>query len=138
MDPRRSPVLRQLRPAHWVAIDCACTAVMALVYAVVFREPADLHGIPYWASTAIVAVAVLPAAFRRRWPRTVLALVVAGGAVATAVSTSPDPPLAVAFVMYLIPLRFPRRESLWLLAGALLVTAAGLAAFASDPDTPGR
>ena len=94
----------------------------------------DLHGIPYWASTAIVAVAVLPAAFRRRWPRTVLALVVAGGAVATAVSTSPDPPLAVAFVMYLIPLRFPRRESLWLLAGALLVTAAPLAAFASDPD----
>ncbi len=109
---------------------------MALAYVVVFREPTDLHGIPYWASTAIVAVAVLPAAFRRRWPRTMLALVVAGGAVATAVSISPDPPLAVAFVLYLIPLRFPRREALWLLVGALVVTAAPLAAFASNPDHP--
>lgn len=54
------------------------------------------------------AVAVLPAAFRRRWPRTALALVVASGAVGTALSTSPGPPLAVAFVMYLVPLLFPR------------------------------
>jgi signal transduction histidine kinase len=62
---------------------------------------------------------------------------VAGGAVATAVSRNPDlPPLAVAFTMYLIPLRFPRRDALWLLAGALLVTAAPLAALASDPARP--
>jgi signal transduction histidine kinase len=136
MNPLRPSLLRQLRPAQWVAIDCACTALLALVYGLVFKEPADLHGIPYWASTAIVALAVLPAALRRRWPRTVLALVVAGGAVATAVSTSPEPPLAVAFVLYLIPLRFPRREALWLLGGTLLVTAAPLAAFASDPAHP--
>src|SRR5260370_15094402 len=110
---------------------------MALAYALIFRETADLRGIPYWASPAVVAVTVLPAAFRRYWPRTVLALVVAGGAVATAVSRNPDlPPLTVAFVMYLIPLRFPRRDALWLLAGALLVTAAPLAALASDPARP--
>jgi signal transduction histidine kinase len=32
-----------------------------------------------------------------------------------------------------IPLRFPRRDALWLLAGTLLVMAVGLAAFASIP-----
>jgi signal transduction histidine kinase len=67
----------------------------------------------------------------------VLALVVVGGAVATGVSRNPDlPPLAVAFTMYLIPLRFARRDALWLLAAALLVTAAPLAALASDPARP--
>jgi signal transduction histidine kinase len=110
---------------------------MALAYADIFKETADLRGIPYWASPAVVAVTVLPAAFRRCWPRSVLALVVVGGALATAGSRNPDlPPLAVAFVMYLIPLRFPRRDALWLLAVALLVTAAPLAALASDPARP--
>src|SRR5260370_1550363 len=110
---------------------------MALAYALIFRETADLRGIPCWARPGVGAVTVLPVAFRRYWPRTVLALVVVGGAVATAVSRNPDlPPLTVAFVMYLIPLRFPRRDALWLLAGALLVTAAPLAALARDPARP--
>jgi signal transduction histidine kinase len=133
MDPLHPPPLKRLRQAHWAAIDCAFTALMALVYAVAFRGLADLHGIPQWAGTAIVALAVLPAALRRRWPRTVLALVVTGGAAATALSNSPGPPLAVAFVMYLIALRFPRRDAVRLLAGTLLVTAAGLAAFGIVP-----
>ncbi|MDX6395160.1 MAG: hypothetical protein QOJ73_6223 [Streptosporangiaceae bacterium] len=133
MDPLRPPLLKQLRPAHWAAIDYALTALMALASVVIFKGLADLPGIPHWAGAAIVAVAVLPAAFRRRWPRTALALVVASGAVGTALSTSPGPPLAVAFVMYLVPLLFPRRDALRLLAGALLVTAAGLVAFAVVP-----
>jgi signal transduction histidine kinase/CheY-like chemotaxis protein len=76
---------------------------------------------------------VLPAAVRRRWPRAVLALVVTGEAVLTALSTSVGPPLAVAFVMYLILLRLPRREALRLLAGTLLVTAAGFVVFGIVP-----
>jgi signal transduction histidine kinase len=137
MDQLRPPLPQRLRPAHWAGIDCAVTALMALAYAEIFRETADLRGIPDWASPAVLAVTVLPAAFRRYWPRTALALVVAGGAAATAVSRNPDlPPLAVAFVMYLIPLRFPRRDALRLLAGALLVTAAPLAALASNPGRP--
>jgi signal transduction histidine kinase len=130
MDPLRPPLLKQMRPAHWVAMDCALTAAMALAYAVPFRQLADMHGIPDWAAATILAVAVLPAAFRRRWPRDVLALVVAGGAVATAVSSSPAPALAVAFVMYLIPLRFPVRDALRLLAGVLVVLIAAVTAFA--------
>ena len=97
------------------------------------RAAPFLRGIPFWAAIVIVAVAVVPAAFRRWRPRTALALVMTAGAVATAFSTSPVPWLAAAFVIYVIPLRFPRRDALWLLAGTLLVMAAGLAAFASIP-----
>jgi signal transduction histidine kinase len=131
MDPL-APPLRRLRPAHWIAIDCAFTALMALVYFALRAVP-FLRGIPLWAATAIVVVAVIPAAFRRCRPRSVLALVVTAGAVAMAISSSPVPALAAAFVIYVIPLRFPRRDALWLLAGTLLVIAAGLAAFAVIP-----
>jgi signal transduction histidine kinase len=135
MDPLAPPPQR-LRPARLVAIDCAFTALILLVCFELKAVP-FLRGIPQWSAALIVAVAVIPAAFRRRWPRTVLALVVAAEAVATAVSSSPVPPLAAAFVIYLIPLRFPRRDALWLLAGTLLVTAAGLAAFALAPHGAG-
>ena len=93
---------------HWIAIDCAFTVLMALVYEL--KAAPFVRGIPGWAAVVIVVVAVVPAAFRRRWPRTVLTLVVTAGAVATALSSSPVPPLAAAFVIYVIPLRFPRRE----------------------------
>jgi signal transduction histidine kinase len=127
-----APPRRRLRPPHWIAIDCAFTALMLLVYVELKAAPL-LHGIPSWAAIVVVLVAVVPAAFRRCRPRTVLVMVVAAGAVASAFSSSPVSPLAAAFVMYLIPLRFPRRDALWLLAGTLLVTAAGLAAFAVIP-----
>ena len=124
-----APPRRRLRPTHWIAIDCAFTALLLVVYIELKAAP-FLRGIPSWAAIAIVVVAVVPAAFRRGRPRTVLVLVVAAGAVASAFSSSPAPPLVAAFVMYLIPLRFPRRDALWLLAGTLLVTAAGLGVFA--------
>jgi signal transduction histidine kinase len=124
-----NPLLKGLREPHWTAIDVACTVLLAGVYGVEFNQPADLTGVPQGLAALIVAVAVLPAAARRRWPRTALALVVAGGAAVAALSFSPDPSLAAAFVLYLVPLRFARREALWLLAGSLLVTAAGDIAF---------
>jgi signal transduction histidine kinase len=131
-----APPRRQLRPAHWVAIDCAFTALLLLVYIELKAAPL-LRGIPSWAAIVIVLVAVVPAAFRRCQPRTVLVVVVAAGAIASALSSSPAPPLAAAFVMYLIPLRFPRRDALWLLADTLLVMAAGFAAFAVIPHAHG-
>jgi len=88
-----APPLSRLRPVHWMAIDCAFTALMALVYVELKAAP-FLRGIPLWAAVAIVVVAVIPAAFRRCWPRTVLTLVVVAGAVATALSSSPVPWLA--------------------------------------------
>jgi signal transduction histidine kinase len=129
MDPLRPAPLKRLREAQWIAIDVACTVLLVIVYRVEFNEPADLQGVAKWAAALVVALAVLPAAVRRRWPRTALALVVAGGAAVAALSFSPDPPLAAAFVMYLIPVRLAWREALWLLAGSLVVTAAGDVAF---------
>lgn len=73
---------------HWIAIDCALTA-LALVYGE-WKAAPFLSGVPQWAAIAIVAVAVVPAAFRRCWPRTVLALVAVAGAVVAALSSSRD------------------------------------------------
>jgi signal transduction histidine kinase len=73
-------------------------------------------------------------AVRRRWPRTVLAVVTFASAVILALAASdPAPQLAVGFAIYLIPSRFPRREALWLLGGTLTALAAGLAVFAATP-----
>ena len=130
MNSLRPPLLKQLLSAHQVAVDATVTALLTAAYGVGFREPADLQAIPHWAAAVIVLLAVIPAAWRRRWPRAVLAVTVTSGAVATALTTSPGPALAVAFVMYLIPLRFARRDALRMLAGALLVMTAGAAVFA--------
>jgi signal transduction histidine kinase len=130
MNSLRPPLLKQLLSAHQVAVDVAVTALLTLVYGIAFGEPADLQDIPRWGAAVLVALAVIPVAWRRRWPRAVLAVTVTSGAVATALSTSPDPALAVAFVMYLIPLRFARRDALRMLAGTLLAMTAGLAVFA--------
>ncbi len=118
MNSLRPPLLKQLLSAHQVAVDAAVTALLVAAYGVAFGEPADLQAIPRWAAAVIAVLAVVPAAWRRRWPRAVLAVTVTSGAVATALSTSPSPALAVAFVMYLIPLRFGRRDALRMLAGA--------------------
>ncbi|MER6095890.1 hypothetical protein ABT154_08480 [Streptomyces sp. NPDC001728] len=69
----------------------------------------------------VAALAMPAAAFRRRWPLAVLASVLTVGAIATFVRGGPVPLVAVAFVAYVIPHRFPRRQALRVLAAALLV-----------------
>jgi signal transduction histidine kinase len=135
----RSPPQTRLRPRHWVAIDYFVAALLTFVYGVGFNVVAFTYGVPRWAAVVLAALAVLPAAVRRRWPRAVLALVTVSGAVQVALGTSsPAPPIAVAFVMYLIPLRFPLREAGRLLAATLLVTAAGATAFGLVQHGPYR
>ncbi len=122
--------------AAWIAIDCACTALMLLVYVELKAAP-FLRGIPLWAAADIVVAGVVPAALRRRWPRAVLALVVTAGGRCHGAQFFPCSAAGAAFVMYVIPLRFARRDALWLLGGTLLVMAAGLAAFAATPHGAG-
>ena len=88
----RPPPLTRLRQGHWVAIDCAVTALLAFVYGVGFDASAFLYGISRWAAVALAALAVLPAAARRRWPRAVLVLVTVSGAAATAIDNLPPRP----------------------------------------------
>lgn len=120
--------LRRPLSAPPAVVDGVVTALIAAVAG--SGELAFLPGIPHWAAVVIAVPGILPVAWRRRWPRAALAVTAAGWAGMTALSTSPVPALAVAFVMYLIPLRFGWRYAAGMLAGTLLVLAAGLTAFA--------
>jgi signal transduction histidine kinase len=133
MDPLRPPLLRRLGVAHWVVIDCVVAALLVPVATVVESASAGPRG-SRWADAVVIMVAVLGAALRRHRPRAALALVVLAGPVAMGHSTFPAPWLVVAFVMYMIPLRFPRREALWLLAGTLVVASAGVVDFLGIPS----
>src|SRR6266516_1188700 len=57
-----NPLRNGLHETHWIAIDVACTVLLAGVYGVEFNQPADLTGVPRGVAALVVAVAVLPAA----------------------------------------------------------------------------
>jgi signal transduction histidine kinase len=118
----------RLHPGREIAVDCAATALLALVYALTWRWSTAPETAP-WAVTLLAAVAVLPVACRWRWPAAALAVSAIASAILIAITVNPLPALAPAFCIYLIPLRFRHREALWLLATTLLVIAAGCAVF---------
>jgi signal transduction histidine kinase len=122
-------VLGRKRP-NWVTLDCVAAVLLAALYSVFSHELAQMPGVPRPVAAVLAACSVLPVAGRRLWPRAVLGVVVVASAATMAVSYSPALPFAVAFVMYLVPLRFARREGLWLLAGTLAVLGLGLTGFA--------
>jgi signal transduction histidine kinase len=122
----RPPLTARLRPGHWVAIDAVVAVLFAVVFVVGVARPA--YGIPVWVAYLLALAATLPAAVRRRWPLAVLTLVVISYAAATALGTGMDLPVVAAFVLYLVPLRFPRRTSAAVLAATFVVTAAGIVA----------
>jgi signal transduction histidine kinase len=133
VEPLRPPLLRRLRPGHWIAADCAVTALAVPLSSLLSRRGAGgLRGI----DVLVIVLAALAAGLRRRWPATVLAGAVLAGAVATGLTRQPAPWLAVAFMMYLVPLRLPGRQALWLLAGTLVLTAAGPAGLVPAPHGP--
>ena len=132
VDEHRAPLLKRLRPGHWVAIDCVAAVLMVPANKLVSMR------CPQWLGLIILLLAVLPAAVRRIRPRTALALVVVAGAVATALDNSAYLPLAVGYVVYLIPLRTARREALWLFGGSLAVLAVGFGIYAAGPAAAGH
>ena len=113
-------------------LDCAAALALAAAATAGFGELTELTAVPRPVVLILVVLSVLPAAVRRLWPRTVLAVVTLASAAVLALSTGdPAPQLAVGFVIYLIPSRFPRRQALWLLGGTLAALAIGLAVFAA-------
>jgi len=120
-------LLKRPLPVPPAAADAALIAVAAVA---ALGGLAFLPGVPRWAAVVLAGAGVLPLAWRRLRTRAALVTAAAAWAAAAALSTSPGPALAVAFVMYLVPLRLPRRDALGMLAGTLLTFAAGLMAFA--------
>jgi len=124
--PLRPPLTKRLRPGHWVAIDTVVAVLLAVVFLVGSTRPA--YGIPQWVADLLALASTLPTAVRRLWPLPVLGVVLAASVAAMAIGTGKDPSIVVAFVLYTVALRYPRRTSAAALAGALALTAAGTVA----------
>jgi signal transduction histidine kinase len=126
-DPR-PPLLQRVSLPQWVAIDVAFSVVLfAGGLGHLFAHP----GTPVHASTWVLAVllagASFPNAVRRYWPLPVLACVTTCVAVTTMLGSSfaPDPLIAPA--LYILAVRFERRQSLVALAVVELALVAALA-----------
>jgi len=138
----RPPLTKRLRAGHWVAIDAVLSVLFATVFLVGSTRPA--YGIPLWVAYLLALASTLPAAVRRLWPLPVLGVVLAASVTAMAIGTGKDPSAVVAFVLYLVALRYPRRIAVAALATALALTAAGVVAggaalfHASDSGTASR
>src|SRR5215467_10424325 len=140
--PLRPPLTKRLRPGHWLAIDAVLSVLVATGFLVGSTRPA--YGIPLWVAYLLALASTLPAAVRRIWPLPVLGVVLAASVTAMALGTGKDPSVVVAFVLYLVALRYPQRTAAAALAVALALTAAGVVAggaarmHASDGGTVSR
>ncbi|GAB7187065.1 histidine kinase [Kitasatospora sp. Ki12] len=118
-------------------IDCAAAVLAMAGSTLLWQSSADLGGLNL-VDVLIAVLSLVAVVFRRRWPRAVLVSVVTVGAMTTFVRGGPVPLVAVAFVTYVIPQRFPRRGALRVLAATLMVMvpAAGLTGFLDLPYGP--
>src|SRR5262249_58462476 len=81
--------------------------------------------------TALVALAALTVAARRRWPLAIFAVALLAESGAIILGYERSPFIAVTLVLYIVALRFPRRTSAVVLALAVVTT---LGAVAASPD----
>src|SRR5262249_61466778 len=131
----RPPLTKRLRPGHWIAIDAVASVLFATVFLVGATRTA--YGIPLWVAYLLALASTLPAAVRRIWPLPVLGVVLAASAAVTAIGSGKDPSIGVAYVLYLVALRYPRRTAAVALAGAPAPTTASLVA-RELPPAPAR
>ncbi len=124
MHPLRPPLSNRLHDGHWFAIDAVAAAAIIVVPALLDRRAGGAGVSPVEALMAVPVIVV--AAWRRRWSPRVLAGVVPAVAVGTAIAGFPALWLAVAYLMYYVPVRLPARQALWLLGGTLLIAVVGV------------
>ena len=124
----RPPLMRRLRPGHWIGLDCLAAAAAAALLIDSVERQSPFFGMPRAAAVAIAACVALPVTVRRLWPRTALGVILAGTVAAGVAGFSTDPPVAVALVLYLVPLRLPRPAAVRLLAGTVITVAAVIVA----------
>lgn len=125
MHPLRPPLSSRLHAGQWIAIDAVAATALIVVSVLLDRRAGGSGGVrPPGAVVAVLAT--VAAAWRRRWSPRVLASVVLAVAAGAAITGFPALWLAVAYIMYYIPVRLPDRQALWLLGGTLLITILGV------------
>ena len=125
MELQAPPLTARLGRAHWIAIDVAVVLSVGALVALAARGDAGPGG-AHWSQHAVVLFAVVAAALRRYWPPGALAGLTVAVAGTTGFTPFPEPWLAAAYLMYLVPLRFERPAAQRLLVAALLVNGLGL------------
>ncbi|MGI5175895.1 sensor histidine kinase [Dactylosporangium sp. CA-152071] len=116
----------QFGTAHRTVVDGVAAAALAAVATVLAWQTAVPHG-SSWVDVAVLAVATLGGVLRQSRTRTALVLTLVVAVLATGVGSFSAPWAGVAFVMYVVPQRFARREAGWLLAGAMASAVLGVA-----------
>lgn len=124
----RPPLIRRLRPAHWIAIDCVAAAGIALLLMASAERQPLFFGFPHWAAATIAGCVAAPAAVRRLWPRATLAVILAGTIAAGAAGFSTDPPASAALVLYVVALAKPVPAAVRLLAVTMATVGAVIVA----------
>jgi signal transduction histidine kinase len=130
-DQLRPPLIRALGPWRWIAIDAVVALLLAALLVAASEGEQPRYGIPEWVGLALVALAALSVAARRRWPLEIFAVVLIAESIAIVLGTGKDPFIAVVLVLYMVALRLPRRTSAVALAVAVIAT---LGAVATSPD----
>jgi len=125
-----------MRPVHWAIIDWVVAAGVGLIVFAGVRKSMSRDGYPvtfvhpsqFSASLTLllVIVSVLSVALRRRRPRFMLGVLLAGSVVATVLS-GPEPSaltyfLPIAYVLFIVAATYDTRQSAARMLGAVAVT----------------
>jgi signal transduction histidine kinase len=140
--PRRPPLSKRLRPRHWIALDVLAAVPCALLYflgiARTLIGPAASFQLLWYLLAAVLALLLsIPVALRRRGPLAALAAATAGALLITSIALSVDDGLTlpnvlarapafmvpVAYVIYLVAARYPRKTAVLALAAELSLIA---------------
>jgi signal transduction histidine kinase len=122
----RPPLLQRVTLSQWVTIDVAFSVLLfAAGLGDLLHQGPSVHA-SRWVLAVLLAGASFPNAVRRFWPLPVLACVTVCVAITTMLGSSfaPDPMLAPA--LYMVAVRFERRQSLVALGAVGLVLVAAL------------
>ncbi|HEY0932216.1 MAG TPA: sensor histidine kinase [Trebonia sp.] len=135
--PPRPPLTKRMRPAHWIALDCAAGVFAGLGdTAVIGRHfpagPAKVTVVLLFGAMVFVSLAL-----RRRAPVTAFGSLVVIGVLLSGLASSAAPAvifLAAAFVLYTVTVESRKRTGIAALALALVIMVALTVAGRNQPD----
>jgi len=143
---QQAPLTKRLRPWHWAALDYVIGAIVAVILFASLRHSVgsivapdgevSYRILPLTSPLAmfLVAVAAVAVALRRRWPVSMLGMVLAGSLLVTTLTTLTGAAgagssltyfLPVAYVLYLVAATYERRQAAVRVIIAVLATLVG-------------